>query len=245
MAHGRNRLRHAALGLVEHLRRLRQGQRVARREPAPVAPNWRGTLRTRLILCASAFAIWMTAVEARLVYLQVFERVQREIGRLWQLQRITVAQEHYCTAAVQSMMAQFYPTILNTPKHGRTVVAACVGEEAHEVGIRLVADLLELNGWTTCYLGANVPTDALVGETRRRKADLVALSTTMAYHLPRVQEAVHALRNAGEACKILVGGMPFNQDSTLWQKVGADGTADDGAGAVHQAERLARPPVKK
>lgn len=74
MAHGRNRLRHAAVGLTEQLRRLRQGQRVARREPTPVPLDWRGTLRTRLMICAAAFALWTTAVEARLVYLQVFER---------------------------------------------------------------------------------------------------------------------------------------------------------------------------
>src|SRR6185369_5232827 len=40
------------------------------------------------------------------IYLQVFQRCQREVGRLWQLKRITVAQEHYCTAATQLAMSQ-------------------------------------------------------------------------------------------------------------------------------------------
>src|SRR5580704_14597423 len=40
------------------------------------------------------------------LYLQVFQRCQREVGRLWQLKQVTVAQEHYCTAATQLVLSQ-------------------------------------------------------------------------------------------------------------------------------------------
>lgn len=40
------------------------------------------------------------------IYLKVFQRTQQEIGRLWQLNKITVAQEHFCTAATQMIMSQ-------------------------------------------------------------------------------------------------------------------------------------------
>jgi cell division protein FtsI/penicillin-binding protein 2 len=41
----------------------------ARREPAP--PDWRATIRTRLMVCACALGVWTAGIEARLVYLQV------------------------------------------------------------------------------------------------------------------------------------------------------------------------------
>ena len=42
-----------------------------RREPAPL--DWRKTIRSRLIVCAAALGLWTTGIEARLVYLQVFD----------------------------------------------------------------------------------------------------------------------------------------------------------------------------
>ena len=41
------------------------------RPPAPI--DWRATVRARLIVCAVAVAVWTTAIEARLVYLQVVD----------------------------------------------------------------------------------------------------------------------------------------------------------------------------
>jgi Predicted cobalamin binding protein len=41
------------------------------------------------------------------IYIHVFESSQHEIGRLWQNNMITVAQEHFCTAATQMIMSQF------------------------------------------------------------------------------------------------------------------------------------------
>jgi cell division protein FtsI (penicillin-binding protein 3) len=46
-------------------------QRVLRREPVPAPADWRGTIRSRLIICAALFAAWTVGIEARLLYLQV------------------------------------------------------------------------------------------------------------------------------------------------------------------------------
>src|SRR5947208_2720790 len=50
-------------------------------------------------------------VPVRDIYLHVFQRCQQEAGRLWQVNRLTVAQEHYATAATQLIMAQLYPHV--------------------------------------------------------------------------------------------------------------------------------------
>jgi cell division protein FtsI (penicillin-binding protein 3) len=46
--------------------------RPRRSEPAPV-PDWRDTVRSRLIVAAVLFAAWTVSIEARLLYLQVFQ----------------------------------------------------------------------------------------------------------------------------------------------------------------------------
>ena len=51
-------------------------QRVAQREPAPAPFAWRQTLKSRMLVCAGLFAFWTVAIEARLIYLQVFAHAE-------------------------------------------------------------------------------------------------------------------------------------------------------------------------
>lgn len=168
------------------------------------------------------------------LYLEVFQPMQREIGRLWQDNEITVAEEHYCTASTQAMMAQFYPQILATPRIGRKVVVACVGSELHEIGTRMVADFFEMAGWDGVYIGANTPTNALIELVCRERPQLVALGITMTYHLGTAAKVIERLRG-DDRCrdvKILAGGYVFQQHPELWRTLGVDGTAPDAAIAV-------------
>jgi methanogenic corrinoid protein MtbC1 len=47
-----------------------------------------------------------TGTGIREIWLRVFQDSQYEVGRLWQSNKISIAQEHYCTAATQMIMAQ-------------------------------------------------------------------------------------------------------------------------------------------
>jgi methanogenic corrinoid protein MtbC1 len=173
------------------------------------------------------------------IYLEVFQRSQWEIGRLWQLNRISVAQEHYCTAATQLIMSQLYPYIFGTEKTGERLVAACAGGELHELGVRMVADLFELAGWDTYYLGANVPAHAINQALSEHDAQVLALSITMTFHIENLMAIIETVRSdRTRQVKILVGGYPFNISQDLWQRVQADGYAGDAREAVRVAENL-------
>jgi methylmalonyl-CoA mutase cobalamin-binding domain/chain len=174
------------------------------------------------------------------IYLHVFQPVLREIGRLWQINQVTVAQEHFSTATTQLIMAQFYPYLFTSPKNGRVLVATCVGGELHEVGMRMVADFFEMEAWDTYYLGANTPAESIVRALLDRKADILGVSATMTYHISAVQNLIRAVRSA-EGCrgvKILVGGYPFNLAPDLWKDIGADGFAQNAVDAATMANKL-------
>jgi methanogenic corrinoid protein MtbC1 len=172
------------------------------------------------------------------IYLGVFQRSQRELGRLWQTNQISVAQEHYCTAATQLIMSQFYPAIFAIPKKGPRLVAACVGGELHELGARMVADFFELDGWDTYFLGANTPTDSILRTVEERQVDILAVSATMTFHVEQVRDLIAAARRSGLKARVMVGGYPFNIAGELWRSVGADGYAPDAQTAISTAERL-------
>jgi methanogenic corrinoid protein MtbC1 len=178
--------------------------------------------------------------DVREIYLRVFQPVLYEIGRLWQNNEISVAQEHYASATTQFVMSQLYPYIFNADRLGKVLVAACVSGDLHEIGLRMVADYFEMSGWDTHYLGANVPVSDLPDLTIKQHADVLALSVTMIFDLSAIRDTIKAVRNR-EECKemaILVGGNPFNIAPGLWRGVGADGYAPDAATALKVAEGL-------
>ena len=167
------------------------------------------------------------------IYLQIFEPVLREVGRLWHTNQITVADEHYVTAATQATMSQLYPYIFTGQTKGHAMVATCVSGELHEIGMRMVADCFELAGWDSHYLGASVPAKDVVATVRGRKAMVLGISATLTRHLGQVVELVALARaEFGPSLIILVGGYPFNIDQTLWRRVGADGMATNALAAV-------------
>ncbi|MDD4138379.1 MAG: cobalamin B12-binding domain-containing protein, partial [Methanoregula sp.] len=125
-------------------------------------------------------------------------------------------------------------------RKGRSLVATCVSDELHDVGIRMVADFFEMDGWDTQYLGANVPAASIVAMIRDRHADAIAISSTMPYHIPRVYELIRAIRadptTAGT--RIVIGGYPFNLMPDLWKRIGADAGAISADEAVEKVNRL-------
>jgi PAS domain S-box-containing protein len=174
------------------------------------------------------------------LYLQVFQRTQYEIGRLWQVNQISVAQEHYCTAATQLIMSQLHPYIFGGEKTRGTLVATCVSGELHEIGVRMVSDFFEMDGWHTYYLGANTPVSAVVQTLVDRQAAALAISATITYHVRGVESLIAAVRRTPDCggVKILVGGYPFKIDPGLWKLIGADGSAPDAEAAIRLANRL-------
>ena len=176
------------------------------------------------------------------IYMDVLQRCQREIGRLWQINQISLAQEHYVSAVTQLTMSRLYPFLCADFKgHTERVVATCAGGDLHEIGLRMVADLLEQDGWDVIYLGANTPALSVRQMLAQRQARLLLISVSLTRHLSAVQSLIDLVRDdpaCGEV-KILVGGYPFNIAPRLWHRMGADGHASDAAQAVGLA-RAAR-----
>ncbi|WP_025681185.1 B12-binding domain-containing protein [Paenibacillus massiliensis] len=174
------------------------------------------------------------------IYKYIFQITQYEIGRLWQMGDMNVAQEHFCTAATQFIMSSLYGRWIVHSRDGYRLLATCVGQEQHEIGIRMIADFFEMEGWNTYYLGANVPQRNVIEAIIDYSVDLVALSATMAFHVHLIKDLIVAIRADERTThvKIMVGGQPFNMDARLWHEVGADGFAIDADQAVKAAADL-------
>jgi methanogenic corrinoid protein MtbC1 len=173
------------------------------------------------------------------IYLHVLQPALHEVGRLWQTKKITVAQEHFCSAATQVVMSQLLPRAVAGERSGCSVVVVCITGELHDLGARMVGDFFEMARWDAYFCGANTPHAAVVRSVIERAADVLVVSATMGWYLHEVQELVEMMRADPRSARarIMVGGRPFIVDPALWRAVGADGTAADADAAVKLAQR--------
>lgn len=176
------------------------------------------------------------------IYTGIFQPVLRETGRLWQQEEATIATEHYVTGVIRGMMERLHDRIVAAAgkRRNRTVLTACVGEELHEIGIRMVADFFTLDGWDVYPTGANTPAKSILAAIREQKADVVALSITMPDRIAGLDYLIRSLRadKAMAGVKVVVGGYPFAILPELGKQIGADAVAASGVEAVAAANRL-------
>jgi MerR family transcriptional regulator, light-induced transcriptional regulator len=209
---------------------------------AYLAAQLRGDRREALRCSMRALDTGFSASE---VQEHVIEAAQREIGRLWQENAISVADEHMATAISQMALAHLYDRAPRAKDNGKRVWVACVEGEHHDFPARLVADSLDLAGFDVRYLGANVPTASLIQMLEREQPDLVALSVTMAFNMPALHAAVVRIRAAfGGRIPLAVGGGAYESTRNALESAKADICASNARELIECARRqLGLPPA--
>jgi methanogenic corrinoid protein MtbC1 len=170
---------------------------------------------------------------------RVVEPALREIGELWQRDEITVADEHLATALAQAAIASLYPDY-PWPAPGPRAIVACAPGERHDLGARMVADLLALDGWNVAFLGADTPAEALVRKAADTGAVLVGLSVTLASHVPAARSALAAVRAEPGSPRLLAGGRAVSQLRDSAGTLAVDAVAKSARGAVDVARPFKR-----
>ena len=172
-------------------------------------------------------------------YIDVLLPAQREVGRLWHTGEVSVAEEHMVTAATQRTMAVVVSRAVKRPTNGRTVVVAAMSGNVHDIGLRALADMYQLDGWRVIYFGSDVPMLDLPKMLTFYEADLLMLGATIGTQLPRVKQAIEAIRErTGRPVRVVVGGAAFDEAPDLWEKVGSDGYAATIGDALQVGTRL-------
>jgi methanogenic corrinoid protein MtbC1 len=151
--------------------------------------------------------------------------VQREVGRRWQHQGFTVADEHAATAVVDLALAA--ACLDAEPSHRvaseGAVVVACAEEEWHVMPARMFAEQLTAAGWEVVFLGASIPADHLQRFLTVNPPTAVGVSCTVPLHLLGARRTVSASHAAG--VPVLAGGAAFGPAASRAAAIGADAWA--------------------
>lgn len=158
------------------------------------------------------------------IYFKIFGKAFTEVGLLWEKGMIDIWEEHLITDMTIDLMREIVCKTSKKDEKNYSILALTAGAEFHTVGLKMIIDLLEIEGWRAAYLGSNVPIQSLLRAIEARKPDILAISVTMHYHINSATSMITAVRNrfGKEAPKIIVGGLAFAEDVNSYKDTGAD-----------------------
>lgn len=176
-------------------------------------------LATRLVMDAV-----QAGMPIREIYLDVFQAALYEVGRLWEVGELSVAQEHLATAITQTVLANLYNEVPLPAARGESAIIACLSGNTHQLGPRMLADFMQMAGFDAYFLGADTPEASLLHMIHDVRPDVVGLPATLPRHVEPVRAMILTIRSEFASTKptMMVGGIAFNLVENLWKEAEAD-----------------------
>lgn len=168
-----------------------------------------------------------SGMEVKEIYREVFEKSLHEVGALWEKGQLSIAQEHFSTFAIETIMNQLNTFIQKKPSNSINALLALPSSEPHEIPLRMARDLLDMDGCKTYYLGNNTPIYSIVETLENYRCKLLVMSATMEYNVATIESVINMIKTRTKLknVKVIVGGRAFNKNPNLWNEIGADGFA--------------------
>lgn len=173
-------------------------------------------------------------------YLKVLLPASHEVGRMWHQDELSIAEEHFTTATTLMLMSQLLANHTPKPSNGKSVIVASVMGDRHTLGLQVVSDFFEMDGWRVVYLGADIPGKDLLQAVFDFRADLLVLSATLQTQLRAMEQLIRGVRRATKdhPVPVLVGGNAFFGQADVAKQIDADGFVPDIREAVLRGREL-------
>lgn len=147
------------------------------------------------------------------------------VGAWYVASTIDEAQEHLASEIALRSMSRVVQAVGVVKRTNRIAVLGCAENGWHTIGLRMIGDLLKINGWRTIFLGANVPHRAFVSMVVNHKPDLVlvsCISPDASDSTANLIRELSDLRKHGGKWLIGIGGPAIWQNLERYLSAGAD-----------------------
>ena len=162
-----------------------------------------------------------------------------EVGRRFECAEFFVPEMLISARAMKSGLTLLRPYLAAAKVQAvGKVITGTVQGDLHDIGKNLVGMMLEGAGFEVVDLGADISAEKYVFAVQEHQPNLVACSALLTTTMPRMQEVVRALKEAGlrDRVKVIIGGAPVTKKYAT--EIGADGYAPDAASAASLAKEL-------
>lgn len=181
-------------------------------------------------------------VKLESLYVDILQEAMQRIGGLDTSPHVCEARAQVATALTERLASRaslYYPV---SRPNGMRCVLGSPQDNRHSLGLRLIADVLQQQGWDTLFVGCGVPHASLVDMVRHEEPELVLLSCTMDAHAEPVRALIadlHRLRQTDRReFRIGIGGAYVNTCPRFVEASGADFTAADARSIGPRIDRL-------
>lgn len=113
----------------------------------------------------------------------------------------------------------------NKTKRLEKVIIGTVAGDIHDIGLNIVAFMLDINGFEVYNLGVDVPKEVFINKLKETGAPILGLSGFLTSAFDAMRETVEAVVKAGlrDKIKIMIGGGQLNEDIKKYVKADAYG----------------------
>jgi methylmalonyl-CoA mutase cobalamin-binding domain/chain len=173
-----------------------------------------------------------TAIETGL------SRGMERVGELFASGEYFVPEVVVCADALYAGLNILRPATLKHIRPKGRIIIGVVEGDTHDIGKNIVAMMLEAAGFEVIDLGRNVSLPLFSQRATETDADIVALSSLMTTTMEGMKTVIDDLRSLSDDRYryVMVGGAPVSK--AFAARIGADGYANDAAGAVGIARAL-------
>jgi MerR family transcriptional regulator, light-induced transcriptional regulator len=140
------------------------------------------------------------------MYDRLLTEAMRYIGELWEHNAISVADEHLASALCDRMLSQYAGMRTAEPSLRKKAMLLCMEGEQHYLGLKMVASYFQECGWDTRFYGPNLPLEYALSSAMNWKPEVIALSVTMVYPLPKLTEYIRTFEQLQHKPTVMVGG---------------------------------------
>ena len=161
-----------------------------------------------------------------------------QVGQLFEEGEFFVPEMLIAARAMKGGLVILRPQLAaaNVQAIGKVVIGTVQGD-LHDIGKNLVGMMLEGAGFEVIDLGTDVTAQKFVEAVKTHQPQFVGCSALLTTTMPRMQEVIEALRQAGlrQQVKVMIGGAPITQQYAT--DIGADIFAADAAAASNRARQ--------
>jgi methanogenic corrinoid protein MtbC1 len=160
----------------------------------------------------------------------VLRPAQEEVGRRWQNNEWTVAQEHAATAITDAVLSMISLRTSRSEHPQPRIVSCCVEGEWHTMPARMLSETLVECGYDVTFLGPSLSAARFARSLDDLRPIAALLSCTNPINLPAARRTVEVAHQAGAL--VIIGGAALDVGGVRANAIGADAWASDAVGAA-------------
>ena len=162
--------------------------------------------RRRREAAESVLALARSGLPLERVVDDVVLPAMRFLGFLWEIGRVSVADEHAATEICRYVLYRLFDNVEPGRPVGLRALVACVPGDEHELGVEIVGEYLRLKGWDVFTVGRSTPPEDILKALAEFRPDVAFFSATLVANLPAAAALVATAQKNLPGLGVVLGG---------------------------------------